>query len=89
MVCTFPDKHLRKGLISEEGGEHLASDSARLKKYGHIGHYKFIGIDFLDYVKNKFSDVQLRFDPRVDESDKHNKTLYNASGIAFVLHKAL
>jgi SAM-dependent methyltransferase len=87
MVFTIPDEYIMKGIVkSVEGGEHLSSDKDRLKNFGQGDHYKWLGLDFIEYLKTKFSTVELLADRRNQDSkeliDKHN-----AWGIVFFCQK--
>lgn len=86
MVFTYPDQHFLDGLPSQEGGEKLATDEERLKTFGQEDHYKWLGTDFIDYLKSKFSSVRLLADRR---NDAHANMLikHNAWGIVFVCQK--
>lgn len=87
MVFTLPDEYIMKGIVkSVEGGEKLPSDKHRLEKFGQVDHYKYLGLDFVEYLKTKFSIVELLADRRSQDCqelmDKHN-----AWGIVFFCQK--
>lgn len=87
MVFTFPDAYIMKGIVeSIEGGEKLSSDRERLEKFGQHDHYKWLGLDFVEYLKTKFSIVELLADRRSQDCQELMKK-HNAWGIVFFCRK--
>lgn len=88
MVFTIPDKYILSNIKdSLEGGEKLPSDEERIEKFGKFNHYKWLGMDFVEYLRQKFSVVELLADPRED-STKSLIAKHNAKGIVFYCQKA-
>jgi hypothetical protein len=86
MVFTCPDHYIIQGRMSVEGGENLETDAERLKLFGQEDHYKLLGVDLVDYLRSKFSSVDLLADPRSIEAAAM-LAKHNATGIVFACKK--
>lgn len=87
MIFTIPDSYICKGIAKTvEGGEDLPSDEDRLKKFGQGDHYKWLGLDFVEYLRQKFSAVELLADRR-NEDCQELIVNHNAFGIVFLCKK--
>jgi len=89
MAFTIPDKYILSNIKdSLEGGEEaLPGDEKRIEKLGKFNHYKYLGMDLVDYLRQKFSVVELLADPRED-STQELIAKHNAKGIVFYCQKA-
>jgi len=50
MIFSVPGPYLDK--VTVEGGELLASDEERLEKFLQEDHYKLLGADFVEFLRN-------------------------------------
>jgi len=86
MVFTIPDQNVLRGIKSVEGGENLETDEERLALFGQEDHYKLLGSDFVDYLRCKFSQVELLADSR-DGQWHQILASHNAKGLVFFCKK--
>ena len=86
MVFTFPDLFYQFGLPSVEGGEVFSSDAERLMLFGQEDHVKWLGVDFVSYLRSMFASVDLFYDPRATD-DSSSMASHNAVGIVFACRK--
>lgn len=83
MAFTIPDGGIIEGLsYSVEGGESLPSDKHRLHIHGQSDHYKTFGKDLIDYLRNKFANIDVLL---LEDSCLKQRLLqnHNASGLVF------
>lgn len=81
MAFTIPENRIKSGTIKTvEGGEFLESDAERLKMFGQIDHYKYFGLDLLDYLKVKFNFFQPFFLVD-DDASRSLRVGHNAFGV--------
>lgn len=50
MIFSFPGPY--KGVPTREGGEHFTTDEERLEQFKQIDHFKMIGDDFYDVLRD-------------------------------------
>lgn len=59
MIFSVPGPYLDRPSV--EGGEHLASDAERLENFLQEDHYKMLGADFVEFLRN-MEGGELHFD---------------------------